>query len=447
MSSASNSPLKVSTEQQQKQQPEPTETNNKRNNDGNNRNSNEMNAMINTLQNSLEGVQNSFCNAYSTLVTNLKQSFDMMKAMNSVLEQFLLANIHISTKIQQVNKSAKFIPSLLTINLENKGQFPIPNITCILIFEKKDLEKQVIFEIECIESVSQEIMKPNSTLVTNLKQSFDMMKAMNSVLEQFLLANIHISTKIQQVNKSAKFIPSLLTINLENKGQFPIPNITCILIFEKKDLEKQVIFEIECIESVSQEIMKPNSVSKRSHSIFANLINSHEESFTLNPQTQIIEKILLAPSELHQYNVKVLVNFPSPGTGKTLQTEHMFGLYLIDQCEKRLHAGPKLFDEPLSFITVDLSPFILRKLWNVHPSIGLHDGLIFELIWTDKFWMFICIKEWIGDNCSMVSCKVSSITLMGSEIVLKILEELKVLGNLNNNNNPRPLCGPNNNNI
>ncbi|CAG8550996.1 6146_t:CDS:2 [Diversispora eburnea] len=134
------------------------------------------------------------------------------------------------------------------------------------------------------------------------------------------------------VNKSAKFIPSLLTITLENKGQFPIPNITCILIFEKKYLEKQVIFEIECIESVSQEIMKP-------------------KSFTLNSQTQIIEKILLAPSELHQ-------------------------------CEKRIHVGPKLFDEPLSYITVDLSPFILRKLWNIHPSIGLHDGLIFELIWT-----------------------------------------------------------------
>ncbi|CAG8792042.1 7764_t:CDS:2, partial [Acaulospora morrowiae] len=99
-------------------------------------------------------------------------------------------------------------------------------------------------------------------------------------------------------------------------------------------------------------------------------------------------------------------------------------------CEKRLYDNKALFDKNLNRITVNFSPHVLRKMWNVHPSIGLCEELTFEVVWNNEFWIFICIKEWIGDEKSLVKCEVSGVTLIGTELVMKLVEELKVLGEM-----------------
>ncbi|CAG8590846.1 3735_t:CDS:2 [Dentiscutata erythropus] len=96
--------------------------------------------------------------------------------------------------------------------------------------------------------------------------------------------------------------PNLLTIIISNTSQFPAQKASCNLTFRKKGEDKDAIVKIECVESVVRGI-------------------TSDVLFTLSSQTQIIEKLKLVPSELAQ--------FPSPGTGKPLQTEHSFDMYLM----------------------------------------------------------------------------------------------------------------------
>ncbi|POG81230.1 hypothetical protein GLOIN_2v107859 [Rhizophagus irregularis DAOM 181602=DAOM 197198] len=181
-----------------------------------------------------------------------------------------------------------------------------------------------------IQGVQNSFSSVYTTLAANLKQSLEMTHTMNSVMEQFLLSNLRIKTR-------GNFIPSLLTITIINSGQFPIPNISCSITFVKKDHNEPVNIGVECKESIKRGITDPDSETTSISSIFVPKTSTTTSIFTLSPQTQIIEKLKLAPSEFCQYNAKVNVRFASPGTGELLQKEHSFGLYLIDQsCYRRI---------------------------------------------------------------------------------------------------------------
>ncbi|CAG8540414.1 22646_t:CDS:2 [Cetraspora pellucida] len=118
----------------------------------------EMNAMVNRLRSSIEGVQNSFSTIYSTLAINLKRSFEMIQAMNSMMEQFLLSNIHIKIDAQDDS-----IPCLLTIIISNTCQFPAQKASCNLMFRKKGEDEEAIIKIECIDSIVQGIKNSNNS--------------------------------------------------------------------------------------------------------------------------------------------------------------------------------------------------------------------------------------------------------------------------------------------
>ncbi|CAG8662586.1 41580_t:CDS:2 [Gigaspora margarita] len=195
----------------------------------------EMNAMVNNLRSSIEGVQNSFSAIYSTLAVNLKQSLEMIQAMNSMMEQFLLSNINI-------NAQEESNPNLLTVIISNTSQFPAQKASCNLTFQKKGEDKDAIVKIECVESV----------------------------------------------------VRGIKNFSNSNSGLKPSSPLS---IFVQKS----------CIGPSTSDVL-----------------------FTLPPQTQIIEKLKLIPSELAQYNAKISLEFPSPGTGKPLQTEHSFDLYLME---------------------------------------------------------------------------------------------------------------------
>jgi hypothetical protein len=53
------------------------------------------------------------------------------------------------------------------------------------------------------------------------------------------------------------------------------------------------------------------------------------------------------------------------------------------KCEKSLRFKSQLSDAnyECNFVTVELSPYLLRQLWNVHPSSGLSDSMAFEISW------------------------------------------------------------------
>ncbi|CAG8616994.1 14940_t:CDS:2 [Racocetra persica] len=195
----------------------------------------EMGAMVDRLRSSLEGVQNSFSTIYSALAINLRQSFEMVQAMNSMMEQLLLSNIRIKIDIQEDS-----IPCLLTIIISNTCQFPAQKASCNLMFQKKGEDEEAIVKIECIDSIVQGSKNSNNS-------------------------------------------------NSRLKSSSPLS------IFVQKS----------CVGSSTSDAL-----------------------FTLPPQTQIIEKLKLIPSELAQYNGKISLEFPSPGTGKPLQKEHSFDLCL-----------------------------------------------------------------------------------------------------------------------
>ncbi|RIA99270.1 hypothetical protein C1645_747772 [Glomus cerebriforme] len=265
------------------------------------------------------------------------------------------------------------------------------NNNCDMDSENNKMDAMATLLQSSIQGVQNSFSSVYATLAANLKQSLEMTHAMNSVMEQFLLSNIRITTNITQIRKSetqgGNFIPSLLTITITNSGQFPIPHVSCSLTFEKKSDNELVNIDMKCNESVKRDTMRPDSESSPTPSIFVqetcNVSATHPTSistFTLSPQTQIIEKLRLAPSEFSQYNAKVTVRFASPGTGKLLQKEHPFGLYLIDQCEKHLSFTSRLTDiAKYNYATVELSPYLLRQLWNVHPSSGLSETMAFEI--------------------------------------------------------------------
>ncbi|CAI2166375.1 16625_t:CDS:2 [Funneliformis geosporum] len=293
-----------------------------------------------------------------------------------------------------------------------------------------------------IQGVQNSFSTVYSTLASNLKQSLEMTQTMNSVMEQFLLSNLRITSNITPIHDSEareeKFIPSLLTITITNSGQFPIPNMSCYLTFGKKGYQEHVNVELNCDESIKCEITKSDSKRTPISSIFVpescnvsttSSTHSTLKIFTLPPQTQIIEKLRLAPFEFSQYSAKINLRFSSPGTGKLLQKEHSFGLYLIDQCEKHLRFQSST-DLANYNVMVELSPYLLRQLWNVHPSSGLSETMIFEINWKNEMFLFVRIKEWIGIKKSKVLCQVLDVNTESnySEIVERIVEELKILG-------------------
>ncbi|CAG8655600.1 7018_t:CDS:2, partial [Scutellospora calospora] len=143
MSSDSNKPPQVTAEDSLEKNEDKTNGNG------------EMNAMVNTLRNNIEGMQNSFRAVYSTLAVNLKQSLEMIQVMNSIMEQLLLSNIKIDVQ-------ADSNPRLLTIIISNSCQFPIPKVSCSLVFKKKDDDKDANVKFECVESIIREVKKSNN---------------------------------------------------------------------------------------------------------------------------------------------------------------------------------------------------------------------------------------------------------------------------------------------
>ncbi|CAG8695961.1 14428_t:CDS:2 [Funneliformis caledonium] len=294
-----------------------------------------------------------------------------------------------------------------------------------------------------IQGVQNSFSTVYATLASNLKQSLEMTQTMNSVMEQFLLSNLRITSNISPIHeleaRVEKFTPSLLTITITNSGQFPIPNVSCDLTFGKKGYQEHANVELNCDESIKCEITKSDSIKTPISSIFVpetcnvsptSSAHSTSKNFTLPPQTQIIEKLRLAPLEFSQYSAKIIVKFSSPGTGKLLQKEHSFGLYLIDQCEKHLRFQSSTDIDKYNHVMVELSPYLLRQLWNVHPSSGLSETMIFEINWKDEMFLFVRIKEWIGIKKSKVLCQVLGNNTESdySEIIERIVEELKILG-------------------
>ncbi|CAG8566228.1 2536_t:CDS:10 [Ambispora gerdemannii] len=267
-----------------------------------------------------------------------------------------------------------------------------------------------------VSSIQSSFSTVYATLAENLKQSLEITRAMNSAMEQLLTSNCRIETKIVPIhkNESAKkeekdqTIPSLLEITVSNASQFPIVNGSLKLIFVNQFSKKEEIVVLECIGSITRKI---NDESWDQHG------NDNGSKFIISPFTKITETFRIIPPDFAPYNVKITLAFPSPGTRKNLQVEHIFGIYLIDQCEKCLRdydtstsstssTLPTFSDLPSK--TIKISPNILRQLWNVHQSVGLDERLCFELIVTSKsnekddkteehsfvFSIFLRIKEW-----------------------------------------------------
>ncbi|CAB4404557.1 unnamed protein product, partial [Rhizophagus irregularis] len=263
-----------------------------------------------------------------------------------------------------------------------------------------------------IQGVQNSFSSVYTTLAANLKQSLEMTHTMNSVMEQFLLSNLRITSNITQIHKletRGNFIPSLLTITIINSGQFPIPNISCSITFVKKDHNEPVNIGVECKESIKRGITNPDSETTSISSIFVPKTSTTTSIFTLSPQTQIIEKLKLAPSEFCQYNAKVNVRFASPGL-ENYYKRNTLSVYILLISARKVH------------VIVELSPYLLRQLWNVHPSSGLSEAMTFEISWKNEIYSLIHIKKWIGaDNLKFF---VKFFILIMQNQVLRLLIEL-----------------------
>ncbi|CAG8470631.1 265_t:CDS:10 [Ambispora leptoticha] len=267
-----------------------------------------------------------------------------------------------------------------------------------------------------------------TTLAENLKQSLEIMHVMNSAMEQLLTSNCRIETNIIPIHKNesakreegkTKTIPSLLEVTVSNASQFPIANGSLKLIFINQFNKKEEIVVLECINSLKRKIndsiaASGISGSTRSRKIHDNNINREEDdetvtmvsslitgdndngdgsNFVISPFTKITETFRITPPNFAPYDVRITLFFPSPGTRKYLQVNHVFGMNLIDQCEKHLHYDTstsstssilQTLSDLSSTTSIKISPNILRKLWNVHQSVGLDERLCFELIVKSK---------------------------------------------------------------
>ncbi|KAL1924529.1 uncharacterized protein VTP21DRAFT_4183 [Calcarisporiella thermophila] len=85
--------------------------------------SRDLNATVQLLQQSIQGIQQSFGVLFSSMASNLKQSMEITGTMNSVMEQFLKSSVRISTKISG---------SRLVLSITNQCQIPVPTPKCQL---------------------------------------------------------------------------------------------------------------------------------------------------------------------------------------------------------------------------------------------------------------------------------------------------------------------------
>nr|CAG8438147.1 15970_t:CDS:2 [Entrophospora candida] len=169
-----------------------------------------------------------------------------------------------------------------------------------------------------------------SSLASSLSKSFEVIKTMNSAMEQFLLSNLQI---FQHLEYNEKNYSGLLLITISNKSPIPISNICCELIFET--INEQIIIDpdLEHVEALVQDL-KDRSSTRVTYSIFnkskldAGLSSSSSpKNFTLSPLTEIVEKLRIMESNIIKGNniyARVIIRFPSPGTNKELCKEHRF---------------------------------------------------------------------------------------------------------------------------
>ncbi|CAG8529432.1 7789_t:CDS:2 [Paraglomus occultum] len=219
-----------------------------------------------------------------------------------------------------------------------------------------------------------------ATLATNFQTTLEMTQSMNAVMEQLLVSNTPSNiTQLEQYDGNEECTPIPLTITVSNLSNLPITDASFDIVFQKKDIAETAYVNINHAESFQKGLRKNSREERRMEPpIFEPMARCN-----IPPQTQIIEKLILLPMQIAQLNCKVTVTFASPGTGKLLYVEHIFGIYIIDQCRKQIQKAlpAQEFDYTCS---VSLPTSLLRQLWNVHPCDGIDESTVFELVAKER---------------------------------------------------------------
>lgn len=65
------------------------------------------------------------------------------------------------------------------------------------------------------------------------------------------------------------------------------------------------------------------------------------------------------------------------------------------KCEKSVRFESQLTKYECSHVIVELSPYLLRQLWNVHPSSGLSEAMTFEISWKVRNLFEFFLEDYI----------------------------------------------------
>ncbi|OAD75464.1 hypothetical protein PHYBLDRAFT_64378 [Phycomyces blakesleeanus NRRL 1555(-)] len=224
-----------------------------------------------------------------------------------------------------------------------------------------------------------------TSLFTNsISNTLAINQAMNEMYEQMFMSNIKKGSKLKPFeDKNGSGIQ--LTITITNYNRYPISGLSAHLTFEpfhKADTAATVAWTSE---SASETTVGSRNKKDVERILGSNQGQDKDQNQDQNqnqnsiPSTTIYTEILqIQPSEPCQYNSKLSVSVSSPGTGKPIEKEHKFGLYLIDQLIKTVHESGSSSEETKGS-EKEYSTVFFREIMGLRPVVGIRPGMEIRL--------------------------------------------------------------------
>ncbi|KAI9010912.1 hypothetical protein CLU79DRAFT_772564 [Phycomyces nitens] len=206
-----------------------------------------------------------------------------------------------------------------------------------------------------------------SSFTNSIQTTLAINQSMNEFYEQMFAANIKIGSKLEPFeDQNGSGIQ--LTITITNNNRYPI---SALLELSFEPLDKTGATVAWTSKSAFKTII--GSQDKKD----ADSMLGSKQDLNMPSTTIYVETLQVYPSEICQYNSKLVAMVPSPGTGKLIKLEHKFGLYLIDQMTKTVQESGSNEDKLGS--EKEYRTQFLRQIMGLHPVIGMGLGMEIRL--------------------------------------------------------------------
>ncbi len=195
-------------------------------------------------------------------------------------------------------------------------------------------------------------------------QSVKMMEVMNDMMEDFVRRSVAI-----RVNVASQAGYPRLTVTATNLGRIPLTAVMLRLAFSYPDQSGHPAIAVRVSEGASAE----RDVTEEDGDFH---LCAHP--MDLAPGATLSFGVAVKASELRRLNVCVLADFPSPSSGRDLETSVAAGIGLVHQC-RFAPAGSPATDQPEETEDLTVPTAVLRSLLSVPADAAVPFSVPFDV--------------------------------------------------------------------